>query len=376
MDADGLLHDAADGADLMEAGDDDRARRSSATSTRATYGDAFEDELAEEWADGFREEARAAWLRSLRRLATLRSREGRVDDAQGLLVRLLVADPYDEQVHHMLVRTLARAGRHGEARRAFQRWQDAMRAIEAPLPAPAVLRLTDPPRPTGERRFGDPGWRRESRCDATLMRHRHRYPAATKRLPGQGGRTSHQEVRSMSPPRISSHASSPPSSGPRRPSCSVWQPLSVPRPPVALPPPGDDCGDAANVIMGGPGDDVIPGTTGDDVIIGGGGDDQIHGGGGNDVVVGGSGDDTLKGGDGEDCVEGGSGVDDVEGGEGNDKVGGGDDDDWVGGNEGNDVVDGGAGFRPPHRHPGQRREPPTRALTRTLPGPRSVRRNL
>ena len=145
VDADGLLHDAAQGADLMEAGDDARALEIFGDVDARYVGDAFEDELAEEWADGFREEARAAWLRSLRRLATLRSREGRVDDAQGLLVRLLVADPYDEQVHHMLVRTLARAGRHGEARRAFQRWQDAMRAIEAPMPAPAVLRLTDSP---------------------------------------------------------------------------------------------------------------------------------------------------------------------------------------------------------------------------------------
>ena len=44
----------------------------------------------------------------------------------------------------MLVRTLARAGRHGEARRAFRRWRDAMRAIDAPLPDPAVMRLTEP----------------------------------------------------------------------------------------------------------------------------------------------------------------------------------------------------------------------------------------
>ena len=62
------------------------------------------------------------------------------------MVRLLVVDPYDEQVHRMLVRTLARAGRHGEARRAFRRWREAMRAIDAPLPDPAAVRLTDPPR--------------------------------------------------------------------------------------------------------------------------------------------------------------------------------------------------------------------------------------
>ena len=141
-----MLRDAADGADLMEAGDDERATEILADVDARYVGDAFEDDLGEEWADGFREEVRSAWLRSLRRLATLRSRESRIDDAQGLLVRLLVVDPYDEQVHRMLVRTLARAGRHGEARRAFRRWRDAMRAIDAPLPDPAVMRLTDPPR--------------------------------------------------------------------------------------------------------------------------------------------------------------------------------------------------------------------------------------
>ena len=136
LDADSVLQDAAHAADLMEQGDADRAREILADIDSSYHGDAFEDEPGEEWAEGLREEVRAAWLRSVRRLATLRSREGRVDEAQGLLVRLLVADPYDEQVHRMLVRTLARAGRHGEARRSFDRWVAAMRAIDAPLRPP------------------------------------------------------------------------------------------------------------------------------------------------------------------------------------------------------------------------------------------------
>ncbi len=151
LDADSVLQDAAHAADLMEAGDADRAREILVDIDSNYHGDAFEDEPGEEWAEGLREEVRAAWLRSVRRLATLRSREGRVDEAQGLLVRLLVADPYDEQVHRMLVRTLARAGRHGEARRSFDRWVAAMRAIEAPLPDPIVLRPDGRGAPTGGR---------------------------------------------------------------------------------------------------------------------------------------------------------------------------------------------------------------------------------
>ena len=151
LDADSVLQDAAHAADLMEAGDADRAREILVDIDSNYHGDAFEDEPGEEWAEGLREEVRAAWLRSVRRLATLRSREGRIDEAQGLLVRLLVSDPYDEQVHRMLVRTLARAGRHGEARRSFDRWVAAMRAIEAPLPDPIVLRPDGRGAPTGGR---------------------------------------------------------------------------------------------------------------------------------------------------------------------------------------------------------------------------------
>jgi len=121
-------------------GDHDRAHEI-LTEVDARYrGDAFEDEPYEEWADGLREETRAAWLRSLRHLAELRARSGEHQDAASLLVRMLVADPYDEPAHHALVDVLVGAGRHGEARRAFDRWVAAMRSIDAPLPNPGVLR--------------------------------------------------------------------------------------------------------------------------------------------------------------------------------------------------------------------------------------------
>jgi DNA-binding SARP family transcriptional activator/tetratricopeptide (TPR) repeat protein len=139
LDADSLLRDADLAAELMDDGDSERAREI-LTDIDARYrGGAFEDEPGEEWADGFREEVRAAWLRSLRRLAWLHSRSGRPGDAQVLLVRLLDADPYDAQIHGLLVRTLVRWGRHGEARRAFSRWADAMDAVDAPRPDQAVL---------------------------------------------------------------------------------------------------------------------------------------------------------------------------------------------------------------------------------------------
>ena len=49
------------------------------------------------------------------------------------------ADPYDTNVHRLLVTTLVRCGRHGEARRAFARWAEAMDVVDAPPPDDAVL---------------------------------------------------------------------------------------------------------------------------------------------------------------------------------------------------------------------------------------------
>ncbi|GAA4352217.1 tetratricopeptide repeat protein [Angustibacter luteus] len=139
LDADALVHDADAAAALMDAGERERAREILTDVDGRYRGGALEDELGEEWADGFREEVRAAWLRSLRRLAWLHAGQGRPADAQVLLVRLLDADPYDTNVHRLLVTTLVRGGRHGEARRAFARWAEAMDAVDAPPPDDAVL---------------------------------------------------------------------------------------------------------------------------------------------------------------------------------------------------------------------------------------------
>ncbi|UMG91920.1 BTAD domain-containing putative transcriptional regulator [Nocardioides sp. TF02-7] len=147
VDAEVLIEDATAAAALMDDGDEQRAREILGDVDRRYAGDAFEDEPAEEWADALREEARAAWQRSVRRLSVLAQRAGRPSDAQALLVRLLTADPYDEAAHRQLVRTLLRAGRRGEARRAFGRWERAMADLGAPPPDPRVLVTARPDRP-------------------------------------------------------------------------------------------------------------------------------------------------------------------------------------------------------------------------------------
>ena len=151
VDAELLLSDAAHAAELLDRHDAEAAREVLAHVDALYRGDAFEEE-ADEWSDGLREEVRAAWGRSVRRLANLHLREGRGPEALGLFTRLLGIDPYDEQVHRRLVTGLVRAGRHGEARRAFERWQLAMQEIDAPAPDPRLLE-PEPCRPPGAASF-------------------------------------------------------------------------------------------------------------------------------------------------------------------------------------------------------------------------------
>ncbi|MEV0968328.1 BTAD domain-containing putative transcriptional regulator [Microtetraspora glauca] len=102
-------------------------------------GDFLEDEPYEEWAVATRELARATYLRVVRALAQLAVEAGDVDEAIRWLLRILDLSPYDEQPHLDLVRVLSDGGRHGEARRAYQRYAAAMRAIGvAPSRPPAA----------------------------------------------------------------------------------------------------------------------------------------------------------------------------------------------------------------------------------------------
>lgn len=142
VDVEGLLRDAAHGLQLIRDGQHDRAREILGEVDAAYRGDAFDDEPYEDWADGLREQARAVWLRALRELAQLCRQANDLDQAATALVRLLAADPFDESAHRMLVEVLRRAGRHGEAQRAFHRWAEAMRSVDAPAPDPAVLRTS------------------------------------------------------------------------------------------------------------------------------------------------------------------------------------------------------------------------------------------
>jgi DNA-binding SARP family transcriptional activator len=133
-----FLADADDAAALADAGEEQAARALLRELLQEYGGEAFEDDPFEAWAQDARDHARNVHVQCLRTAAVLAGRAGDIDQAITLLTRLLGIDPYDEPAHRLLVSALDRARRHGEARRAHERWVRANTALG--LPAPPAMR--------------------------------------------------------------------------------------------------------------------------------------------------------------------------------------------------------------------------------------------
>ncbi|WP_394616554.1 BTAD domain-containing putative transcriptional regulator [Lentzea sp. JNUCC 0626] len=117
------------------------ARSLLAAAESAYHGDFLEEGPYEDWAARLREEARLIYLQVVAVLAARAESGGEHALAGRYCLRVLERDPYDEPAHLMLVRVLAAAGSHGEARRSYQTYVTRMREIEVdPRPFPGVLR--------------------------------------------------------------------------------------------------------------------------------------------------------------------------------------------------------------------------------------------
>ncbi|MFF4189823.1 tetratricopeptide repeat protein [Nonomuraea sp. NPDC001831] len=121
-------------AGALAAGDEDLLVAAEARYT----GDVCEDSPYAEWLEPLREEARAVHQALLRELAALAEQADDPDRAVRYLLRLLERDSYDEAAHLDLVRTLTKARRHGEARRRYRLYAEAMRELDVE-PAPFTL---------------------------------------------------------------------------------------------------------------------------------------------------------------------------------------------------------------------------------------------
>lgn len=136
IDVEEFLTDAEAGLALRADGHDREANDLLAAAEERYAGD-FLEELYDDWAFSLRENARSLYVRVSRTLADDAAAAGDHDAASRYLLRVLERDVYDERAHLALVPTLVRAGRHGEARRAYRAYCARMEEIgveAAPYP--------------------------------------------------------------------------------------------------------------------------------------------------------------------------------------------------------------------------------------------------
>lgn len=88
------------------------------------------DETADEWADEIRDDLLRLAVEVKRTLADRLVAAGSTEPAVGWLMSVIADHPYDEPSHHGLVRVLAGARRHGEARRAYRAYTARMAELE------------------------------------------------------------------------------------------------------------------------------------------------------------------------------------------------------------------------------------------------------
>jgi ATP/maltotriose-dependent transcriptional regulator MalT/DNA-binding SARP family transcriptional activator len=131
------FHAVAERGLAQHAAGDAGARVTLGEAEAAYRGDFLGEDPYAEWAVGPREDARSVYQRVAAALAALATRDGESGVAVAYLRRMLERDPWDESAHLQLVSTLAAAGQHGEARRAYRTYAGRMQdlAVEAaPFP--------------------------------------------------------------------------------------------------------------------------------------------------------------------------------------------------------------------------------------------------
>jgi DNA-binding SARP family transcriptional activator/tetratricopeptide (TPR) repeat protein len=130
VDVEDFMTAAADARRTLERGDPDAALRSLTAAESAYGGELLAEDPYADWATDLREEARATYLEIARRLAARAAATGDADAAVRLYLRILEPDPYDEDAHLGLIRALAAAGRHGEARRRYDVYAARMAELD------------------------------------------------------------------------------------------------------------------------------------------------------------------------------------------------------------------------------------------------------
>jgi DNA-binding SARP family transcriptional activator len=106
-------------------------------------GEFLPEDIYASWSRRPREQTRSSYLAAVRQLADSAAAANDVDGIIGHLHRLLAVDPFDHDAHLKLIRTLDRAGRFGEARRAHDGYVAKMAELD--VPARPFAAITDSP---------------------------------------------------------------------------------------------------------------------------------------------------------------------------------------------------------------------------------------
>ena len=104
-------------------------------------GDLFEEDCFGDWGALEREHVKNSYVDMLRQLAELLVEEGPGDSAVQYLRQALMADPFREDVHQLLIGTLIQLGRRGEAARQYRRCTQLLREDLGLEPSDRILRL-------------------------------------------------------------------------------------------------------------------------------------------------------------------------------------------------------------------------------------------
>jgi DNA-binding SARP family transcriptional activator len=139
VDVEWFLAVAREGLALYRAGPFEQAIERLRAAEAAYAGDFLEEDLYEDWAVSLREEARAVYFDVAILLAQRADTDGDHREARRLLLGVIDRDPYDERPHRILIASLTAAGRHGDARGAYQRYAARMGEIGV-APAPWLSR--------------------------------------------------------------------------------------------------------------------------------------------------------------------------------------------------------------------------------------------
>lgn len=119
-----------------------------ASAETAYTGDFLEEDPYADWAAELREDARLTYLQVASALAGHAAAAGDHVATSRYCLRVLERDGYDETAHLALVRALAAAGSHGEARRRYRTYVSRMREIgvePGPFPDPTPGRTRSTP---------------------------------------------------------------------------------------------------------------------------------------------------------------------------------------------------------------------------------------